>query len=99
MLAEFSSTLLQKVEPRLSAQDVAVALDGLGPIAYGIHVYHGMIAAAAERAGREKVGRSEPAAAVFRRVSWPIPSLDGPAPRVYFALAGQPRRLSPQGLQ
>ena len=32
VLAEFASTLLHKLEPPLSVEEVAVALDGLGPI-------------------------------------------------------------------
>jgi predicted nucleic acid-binding protein len=73
VLAEFASTLLHKLQPPLSMEEVTVALDGLGPIplivpdgdivrraveargAYGIHFYDGMIVAAAERAGCEKI--------------------------------------------
>jgi len=73
VLAEFAATLLHKVQPPLSMEGVAIALDGLGPIplivpdgdivrraveargAYGIHFYDGMIVAAAERAGCEKI--------------------------------------------
>jgi predicted nucleic acid-binding protein len=73
VLAEFAATLLHKVQPPLSMEEVAIALDGLGPIplivpdgdmvsravearaAYGIHFYDGMIVAAAERAGCEKI--------------------------------------------
>jgi len=61
------------VQPPLSMEEVAIALDGLGPIplivpdgdmvsravearaAYSIHFYDGMIVAAAERAGCEKI--------------------------------------------
>ncbi len=32
VLAEFASTLLHKLQPPLSAEDVRVALDGLGPV-------------------------------------------------------------------
>jgi predicted nucleic acid-binding protein len=73
VLAEFAATLLHKVQPPLSMEEVAIALDGLGPIplivpdgdmvsravearaAYSIHFYDGMIVAAAERAGCEKI--------------------------------------------
>jgi len=73
VLAEFASTLLHKLQPPLSIDDVTLALDGLGPIplvlpdgdmvrravearaAYGLHFYDGMIVAAAERAGSEKI--------------------------------------------
>jgi predicted nucleic acid-binding protein len=73
VLAEFAATLLHKLQPPLSMEQVTVALDGLGPIplivpdgdivrraveargAYGIHFYDGMIVAAAERAGCEKI--------------------------------------------
>ena len=73
VLAEFATTLLHKLQPPLSIEEVTVALDGLGPIplivpdgdivrraveargAYGIHFYDGMIVAAAERAGCEKI--------------------------------------------
>ena len=73
VLAEFAATLLHKVQPPLSMEEVAIASDGLGPIplivpdgdivrraveargAYGIHFYDGMIVAAAERAGCEKI--------------------------------------------
>jgi predicted nucleic acid-binding protein len=73
VLAEFAATLLHKVQPPLSMEEVTAALDGLGPIplvvpdgdivrraveargAYGIHFYDGMIVAAAERAGCEKI--------------------------------------------
>ncbi len=73
VLAEFAATLLHKVQPPLSMEEVTAALNGLGPIplvvpdgdivrraveargAYGIHFYDGMIVAAAERAGCEKI--------------------------------------------
>lgn len=73
VLAEFATTLLHKLQPPLSMEEVTGALDGLGPIplivpdgdivrraveargAYGIHFYDGMIVAAAERAGCEKI--------------------------------------------
>jgi predicted nucleic acid-binding protein len=73
VLAEFATTLLHKLQPPLSIEEVTIALDGLGPIplivpdgdivrraveargAYGIHFYDGMIVAAAERAGCEKI--------------------------------------------
>jgi predicted nucleic acid-binding protein len=73
VLAEFASTLLHKLQPPLSVDQVTKALDGLGSIpliapdgdmvrravearsAYGIQFYDGMIVAAAERAGCEKI--------------------------------------------
>src|SRR5580698_9331609 len=73
VLAEFASTLLHKLQPPLSIQDVSLALDVLSPIpliqpdgdmvlraveahaAFGMHFYDGMITAAAERAGSEKI--------------------------------------------
>jgi predicted nucleic acid-binding protein len=73
VLAEFAATLLHKLHPALSAEDVVSLLDVLAPIrfiapdheivrraveaksAYGLHFYDGMIVAAAERAGCEKI--------------------------------------------
>lgn len=73
VLAEFAATLLHKLNPAPSSQDVIALLDSLGPIrliapdhdtirravearaAYGLHFYDGMIIAAAERAGCERI--------------------------------------------
>src|ERR1700686_4977251 len=73
VLAEFAATLLHKLTPAPSSQDVIALLDTLAPIrliapdgeivrravearaAYGLHFYDGMIVAAAERAGCEKI--------------------------------------------
>ncbi|MGH9619378.1 MAG: PIN domain-containing protein [Bryobacteraceae bacterium] len=69
VLAEFSETLLGKISPVMSANDLLVLLDALAPIkvvpsgqgmvrravearaTYGVHLYDGMIIAAAESAG------------------------------------------------
>jgi len=69
VLAEFAATLLHKLSPAASSEDVLALLDALGPIKIvvldaeivrravearasdGLHFYHGMIVAAAERAG------------------------------------------------
>ncbi|MGD0570283.1 MAG: PIN domain-containing protein [Candidatus Sulfotelmatobacter sp.] len=73
VLAEFAATLLHKLSPAPSSQDVIALLDALAPIhfilpdheivrraveaksAYGLHFYDGMIVAAAERAGSERI--------------------------------------------
>jgi predicted nucleic acid-binding protein len=73
VLAEFAATLLHKLNPAPSSQDVIALLDTLGPIrliapdhdtirravearaVYGLHFYDGMIIAAAERAGCERI--------------------------------------------
>ncbi len=73
VLAEFAVTLLHKISPAASPEDVAAVLDALGPIGviapdgdlvrravearglYGIHFYDGMIVAAAERGGCERL--------------------------------------------
>ncbi len=73
VLGEFAATLLHKLVPPASAEDVAALLDALGPIRviapdgdivrraveahakYALHFYDGMIVAAAERAGCERV--------------------------------------------
>jgi len=73
VLAEFAATLLHKLSPAPSTQDVIALLDALAPIrlippdheivrraveaksAYGLHFYDGMIVAAAERAGCERI--------------------------------------------
>lgn len=73
VLAEFAATLLHKLNPAPSSQDVIALLDALAPIriippdheivrraveaksAYGLHFYDGMIVAAAERAGCERI--------------------------------------------
>jgi predicted nucleic acid-binding protein len=73
VLAEFAATLLHKLSPAPSSQDVIALLDTLAPIriippdhetvrraveaksAYGLHFYDGMIVAAAERAGCERI--------------------------------------------
>jgi predicted nucleic acid-binding protein len=73
VLAEFAATLLHKLSPAPSSQDVIALLDALAPIrlippdyeivrraveaksAYGLHFYDGMIVAAAERAGCERI--------------------------------------------
>jgi predicted nucleic acid-binding protein len=73
VLAEFAATLLHKLSPASSSQDVIALLDTLAPIrliapdheivrravearsAYGLHFYDGMIVAAAERAGSERI--------------------------------------------
>jgi predicted nucleic acid-binding protein len=73
VLAEFAATLLHKLTPPPSSEDVVALLDTLAPIrliapdhdmirraveakaAYGIHLYDGMIVAAAERAGCERI--------------------------------------------
>jgi predicted nucleic acid-binding protein len=73
VLAEFAATLLHKLIPALSTEDVVALLDTLAPIhlippdhdivrravearaAYGLHFYDGMIVAAAERAGCERI--------------------------------------------
>jgi predicted nucleic acid-binding protein len=73
VLAEFAATLLHKLSPAPSSDDVIALLDTLAPIrlippdndivrravearaAYGLHFYDGMIVAAAERAGCERI--------------------------------------------
>jgi predicted nucleic acid-binding protein len=73
VLAEFATTLLHKLVPPPSSDDVLALLDTLAPIrvivpdhdlvrravqaraAYGIHFYDGMVIAAAERAGCERI--------------------------------------------
>ncbi|HVO79675.1 MAG TPA: PIN domain-containing protein [Terriglobales bacterium] len=73
VLAEFAATLLHKLAPAPSTDDVIALLDTLAPIrlitpdgdtvrravearaAYGLHFYDGMIIAAAERAGSERI--------------------------------------------
>ena len=73
VFAEFAATLLHKLGPAPSSQDVIALLDALAPIrlippdheivrraveaksAYGLHFYDGMIVAAAERAGCERI--------------------------------------------
>ena len=73
VLAEFAATLLHKIAPAPSSEDVIELLDTLAPIrlippdneivrravevraAYGLHFYDGMIVAAAERAGCERI--------------------------------------------
>jgi len=73
VLAEFAATLLHKLTPPPTSEDVVALLDTLAPIrliapdhdmirraveakaAYGIHLYDGMIVAAAERAGCERI--------------------------------------------
>lgn len=73
VLAEFAATLLHKLVPAPSSEDVIALLDTLAPIrlippdhdtirravearaAYGLHFYDGMIVAAAERAGCERI--------------------------------------------
>jgi len=73
VLAQFAVTLLHKLIPPASAEDVVVLLDALSPIRsiapdgdmvrravearakYGLHFYDGMIVAAAERAGCERI--------------------------------------------
>jgi predicted nucleic acid-binding protein len=73
VLAEFAATLLHKMSPAPTPEDVSAALDALGPIgvvlpdgdlvrravearsAYGVHFYDGMIIAAAERGGCERL--------------------------------------------
>ncbi|HEX7362184.1 MAG TPA: PIN domain-containing protein [Bryobacteraceae bacterium] len=73
VLAEFSATLLRKISPVMSANDLLVLLDALAPIktvasdkgmvrravearvAYGVHLYDGMIIAAAESAGCRRI--------------------------------------------
>jgi predicted nucleic acid-binding protein len=73
VLAEFSATLLHKMSPAASPENVDAVLDALGPIGvvvpdadlvrraveargvYGIHFYDGMIVAAAERGGCERL--------------------------------------------
>src|ERR1700746_3257964 len=73
VLAEFAATLLHKLIPAPSSEDVIALLDTLAPIrlippdheivrravearaAYGLHLYDGMIVAAAERAGSERI--------------------------------------------
>jgi predicted nucleic acid-binding protein len=73
VLAEFAATLLHKLRPAPSFEDVIALLDTLAPIrlippdgeivrravearaAYGLHFYDGMIVAAAERSGCERI--------------------------------------------
>jgi predicted nucleic acid-binding protein len=73
VLAEFAATLLHKLVPPPSSEDVIALLDTLAPIrlvppdhdtirravearaAYGLQFYDGMIVAAAERAGCERI--------------------------------------------
>ncbi len=73
VLAEFAATVLYKVSPPASAEDLITLLDTLGPVRlimpdgdmvrraveahakYGLHFYDGMIVAAAERAGCERI--------------------------------------------
>ncbi len=73
VLAEFAATLLHKLIPAPSSEDVIALWDTLAPIrlippdneivrravearaAYGLHFYDGMIVAAAERAGSERI--------------------------------------------
>jgi predicted nucleic acid-binding protein len=73
VIAEFAATLLHKLVPPLSSEDVITLLDTLAPIrtispdadivrravearaAYGLRFYDGMIIAAAERAGSERI--------------------------------------------
>ncbi|MFZ0320276.1 MAG: PIN domain-containing protein [Candidatus Sulfotelmatobacter sp.] len=73
VLAEFAATLLHKLIPAPSSDDILALLDTLAPIrliapdhdivrravevrtAYGIHFYDGMIIAAAERCGCERI--------------------------------------------
>jgi predicted nucleic acid-binding protein len=73
VLAEFAATLLHKISPAPSPEDVVTILDALGPIGvvvpdgdlvrravearrvYGVHFYDGMIIAAAERGGCERL--------------------------------------------
>jgi predicted nucleic acid-binding protein len=73
VLAEFAATLLHKLIPAPSSEDVIALLDTLAPIplippdqdtirravearaAYGLHFYDGMIVAAAERAGCDRI--------------------------------------------
>ena len=73
VLAELSATLLHKLVPAPSTEDVITVLDALASIplimpdgdivrravearaAYGLHFYDGMIVAAAERAGCERI--------------------------------------------
>jgi predicted nucleic acid-binding protein len=73
VLAEFSATLLHKLVPAVSGENVVALLDALAPIRlilpdgdvvrraiearakYGLHFYDGMIVAAAERAGCQRI--------------------------------------------
>jgi predicted nucleic acid-binding protein len=73
VLAEFATTLLQKLSPPARPEDVITILDTLEPIrlvavdggmvrravearvTYGLHFWDGMIVAAAERAGCERL--------------------------------------------
>ena len=73
VLAEFAATLLHKLIPAPSSDDILALLDTLAPIrliapdhdivrraveartAYGIHFFDGMIVAAAERSGCERI--------------------------------------------
>jgi predicted nucleic acid-binding protein len=73
VLGELATTLLHKISPRASAEQVGAILDALAPIKvvatdsdsvrraveacgqYGIHLYDGMIIAAAERAGCKRI--------------------------------------------
>ena len=73
VLAEFSATLLHKLSPAVSPEEVTAILDALGPVklvspdagvvrraveahaVYGLHFYDGMIVAAAERAGCNRI--------------------------------------------
>jgi len=73
VLAEFAATLLHKMSPAASPEDVSTVLDALGPIPvitpdagivrravearrqYGVHFYDGMIVAAAERGGCNRI--------------------------------------------
>jgi predicted nucleic acid-binding protein len=73
VLGEFAATLLHKLSPPATPEDLMALLDTLGPIKlvpvdgdvvlravqaraeYGVHFYDGMILAAAERGGCQKI--------------------------------------------
>ena len=73
VLGEFAATLLHKLSPPASPEDLIALLDALGPIKlvpidgdvvlravqaraqYGVHFCDGMILAAAERGGRQRI--------------------------------------------
>jgi predicted nucleic acid-binding protein len=73
VLGEFAATLLHKLSPPATPEDLMALLDTLGPIKlvpvdgdvvlravqaraeYGVHLYDGMILAAAERGGCQKI--------------------------------------------
>jgi predicted nucleic acid-binding protein len=73
VLGEFAATLLHKLSPPATPEDLMALLDTLGPIKlvpidgdvvlravqaraeYGVHFYEGMILAAAERGGCQKI--------------------------------------------